>query len=79
MTFWDILLIVISCLLIVIIMLQDSKEDAANAFTGEKSALFANKKERGIEVWVSRITTVLAVAFLALAFVVCFFVQHSVK
>ena len=79
MTVWDILLIIISSLLIVIIMLQDSKEDAASAFTGEKSALFANKKERGIEVWVSRITTGLAILFCALAFVVCFFVQHSVR
>lgn len=79
MTIWDVLLIIISCLLIVIIMLQDSKEDAASAFTGEKSALFANKKERGIEVWISRITTGLAVAFLVLAFVVCFFAQHTAR
>ena len=79
MTFWDILLIIVSCLLILIIILQESDEDATSAFTGEKSDLFANKKERGIEVWIARITTGLAVAFLVLAFVVCFFVQHSVK
>lgn len=79
MTFWDILLIIVSCLLILIIMLQDTKEDAANAFTGEKSMLFANKKERGIEVWISWITTGLSVLFFVLAFVVCFFANHSVK
>ena len=79
MTFWDILLIVVSCMLIAIIMLQESKEDAANAFTGEKSELFANKKERGIEVWISWITTSLSVLFFALAFIVCFFAEHTVR
>ena len=44
MTFWDVLLLIVSCLLIAIIVLQDSKEDSSNTFTGEKSELFANKK-----------------------------------
>ena len=79
MTVWDILLIIVSCLLIAIIMLQESKEDAANAFTGEKSELFANKMERGIEVWISWITTSLSVLFFALAFIVCFFAEHTVR
>lgn len=76
MTFWDVLLIIIACLLIVIIILQESKEDATAAFTGEKSELFANKKERGIEVWVSWITTGLAIAFLLVSIVVSFFVKR---
>ncbi len=70
---WDILLVIVSCLLIIIIMLQESKEDANKAFTGEKSALFAERKKIGIEVWVSRITTILAIAFFALAIVCAFF------
>lgn len=76
MTFWDILLIIISCLLIVIIILQESKEDATSAFTGEKSELFANKKERGIEVWIAWITTGLAISFLVVSIVVSFFVKR---
>lgn len=76
MTVWDILLIIVSCLLIVIIVLQESKEDATSAFTGEKSELFANKKERGIEVWISWITTGLSVAFFILAIVAQFFVDR---
>ena len=59
----DILLLIVSCLLIAIIVLQKSKEDASQAFTGEKSDLFANKKERGIEVWITRLTAILSVAF----------------
>lgn len=76
MTFWDILLLFISCLLIIIIIFQESKEDATSAFTGEKSELFANRKERGLEVWVSWITTSLSVAFLILSIIVSFFVER---
>ncbi|HEY8444890.1 MAG TPA: preprotein translocase subunit SecG [Bacilli bacterium] len=76
MTIWDILLIIVSSFLIVIIILQESKEDATAAFTGEKSELFANKKERGIEVWISWITTGLSVAFFVLAIITQFFVQR---
>lgn len=74
MSVWDILLLIVSCLLIGIIVLQESKEDSANTFTGEKSELFANKKERGIELWIKRITFVLCVAFMVLAIVCAFFV-----
>lgn len=76
MTIWDILLIIVSCLLIVIIILQESKEDATSAFTGEKSELFANKKQRGIEVWISWVTTGLCALFFVFALVVAFFVER---
>ena len=46
----DILLLIVSVLLIGIVVLQKSDEDASKAFTGEKSELFSSKKERGIEV-----------------------------
>lgn len=75
MHFTDILLIIVSCLLITIIVLQQSKEDATQAFTGEKSELFANKKERGAELWISRITAGLSVAFFVLALIVAFFIH----
>ncbi len=75
MTFWDVLLLIVSCLLITIIMLQESSEDATNAFTGEKSDLFANKKERGLEVWIKRVTSCLSIIFFALSVVCAFFVK----
>ncbi|NLD26959.1 MAG: preprotein translocase subunit SecG [Acholeplasmataceae bacterium] len=74
MHFVDILLLIVSCLLIAIIVLQESKEDASQAFSGEKSTLFANKKERGIEVWINYITGGLSIAFLVLAILSAFFV-----
>lgn len=76
MTFWDIVLLIVSVFLIIIIVLQDSKEDSSNTFTGEKSELFANKKERGIELWIKRVTFVLCIVFFVLAIVCCFFVPR---
>ena len=72
----DILLLIVSCSLIAIIVLQKSKEDASQAFSGEKSDLFANKKERGIELWITRITTVLSILFFILAIWASFFVNR---
>ena len=75
MSFWDILLLIVSCLLIIIIILQESKEDANKAFTGEKSALFSERKKIGIEVWIGRITAGLAIVFFVLAMICAFFVR----
>lgn len=72
----DILLLIVSCLLITIIILQKSKEDAGATFTGEKSELFANKKERGIEVWVNYLTAGLSVTWFVLAIWASFFVER---
>lgn len=76
MTFWDIILLIVSVLLIIIIVLQDSKEDSSNTFTGEKSELFANKKERGIELWIKRVTFGLCCVFFVLALVCAFFIDR---
>ncbi|CCY06985.1 MAG: preprotein translocase subunit SecG [Coprobacillus sp.] len=72
----DILLLVVSVLLIGIIVLQKSDEDASKAFTGEKSELFSSKKERGIEVWIKYITMGLSIAFFVLAIIASFFVTR---
>lgn len=74
MKFVDILLLIVSILLIAVIVLQKSDDDANSAFTGEKSELFANKKERGIDVWIKYITAGLSVAFFVLAIIASFFV-----
>lgn len=75
-TVFDVLLLIVSCLLITIIILQESKEDVNNAFSGEKSELFANKKQRGPELWISRITAGLSIAFFVLAIIASFFVDR---
>ncbi len=64
----EIALLIISILLIIIVLLQSSKaEGGAQIISGGQSELFANRKERGSELVITRITAVLAFAF----FVIC--------
>ena len=65
----DYLLLVVSILMILIVVLQSSKEDGMNAFTGEKSDLFANQKQRGLEKAINTTTTVLSIVFFVLTIV----------
>lgn len=60
----SILLMVISILLIALVLLQSGKaEGAGNMIQGGNSDLFANRKERGGELLISRITFGLGMAF----------------
>ena len=65
----DYLLLIVSVLMILIIVLQSSKEDGMSAFTGEKSDLFANQKQRGLEKAINTTTTVLSIVFFALTII----------
>ena len=61
-------LLVISILLIIIVLLQSGKaEGAAQIISGGKSDLFANRKERGSELFICRVTFLLGISF----FIVC--------
>lgn len=66
MQWYDYLLLVISLALILIIVLQNSKDDASSAFTGAKSES-AGRKQRGAEKVINQITTVLSIVFFVLA------------
>ena len=48
-TWKEIMLLIASLLMIVIVLLQDSKQDAGTALTGEKSGLFVNQKLEGLK------------------------------
>ena len=64
----EIALLVVSILLIIIVLLQSGKaESAGQIIQGGNSELFSNRKERGLELFISRLTMVLGVAFFALA------------
>ena len=62
----DIFVAIVAVLLIIIVMLQASKDDINDAFNGSKSELFKNQKTRGIEMFMQRTTAVLAVLFIGL-------------
>ena len=64
----EIALLVVSILLIIIVLLQSSKADCGpQIISGGQSELFANRKERGSELVITRITMLLGAAF----FIIC--------
>ena len=69
----DILLMVISILLIALGLLQSGKADGGpQIISGGQSELFSNRKERGSELVITRITMVLAFAFFTICLVSMF-------
>ncbi len=66
------LLIIVSILLIAIVLLQSGKaESASNVITGGAD-LFANRKERGLEVVITRTTLVLSIVFMVICAIMGF-------
>lgn len=62
------LLIIISVLLIAIVLLQAGKaESAMGALTGGNDSLFKNRKERGGELFITRLTIALGIAFFVIS------------
>lgn len=69
----EILLLVVCVLLIAIVLLQSGKaEGASSIISGGNSNLFANRKERGGELFISRLTFTLGLVFLVLCFIMGF-------
>ena len=61
------ILMIISILLIIIVLLQSGKAESGNIITGGNADLFMNRKERGGELFITRLTYVLGIA----VFVLC--------
>ena len=68
----EIAVLIISILLIGLVLLQSAKaESASQIIQGGNSDLFSNRKERGAELFISRLTMLLGMAF----FVLCLFIS----
>lgn len=66
----EIILLIVSILLIALALLQSGKaEGASSIVSGGNDSLFANRKERGGELFISRLTFILGIAL----FVICIF------
>ena len=66
-------LLIICVLLIAIVLLQSGKaESASNIISGGNSNLFSQRKERGGELFISRLTLTLGLVFLILCFIMGF-------
>ncbi len=66
------LMLVVSILLIVIVLLQSGKAEGGSFGSGASSDLFTNRKERGSELFITRLTAVLGIVF----FVSAIIMQH---
>lgn len=65
----EIILLVVSVLLIVLILLQSNKaSDAGQIITGGNEALFGKMKERGLELFISRLTMFFGLIFFVISF-----------
>lgn len=69
----DVVLMVVSVLLITVVLLQsDKSESASNILLGASSELFANRKERGFELFISRFTLILGIIFFLICVIMSF-------
>ncbi len=69
----QILLIIVSILLISIVLLQSGKAEAAsNIISGGSESLFSNRKERGGELLISRLTMILGFSFFVICLIIGF-------
>lgn len=67
-----ILFAIVAVMLITVILMQSSKaSDASSALTGGMD-LFTDRKERGVEVLITRVTFTLGLLFCAIAFVLAY-------
>lgn len=67
------ILIIVSILLIAIVLLQSGKaESASNVISGGNDSLFANRKERGGELVITRLTVILGAIFFIICLIIGF-------
>ena len=62
------ILLIVSIFLIAIVLLQSNKaSDAGQIISGNNERLFGNVKERGLELFISRLTMLLGILFMLLS------------
>lgn len=74
-TFMLILLMIVSIGLITVVLLQQGKSAGlSGAISGGAEQLFGKQKARGLDLFLTRLTTVLAVLFIVLSLTVSYLV-----
>ena len=64
----EVALLIVLVLLIIIVLLQSGKAEAAGQIMqGGNADLFANRKERGFELFLSRLTFILGATYFIIA------------
>ncbi len=62
----DYILLFVSISMILVSVLQSSKEDVMEAFTGSNKDLFKNRKQQGAELFLNRAMIILSILFFAM-------------
>ena len=66
-------LLILSVVLIALVLLQSNKaSDAGQIITGGNAELFQAQKERGVELFISRLTFIVGALFMIIAFLIMF-------
>ena len=66
-------LLIICVILIALVLLQSNKaSDAGQIITGGNQYLFQAQKERGFELFITRVTAVVGALFMVISFVIMF-------
>ena len=64
------ILLIISILIIAVVLLQSNKaSDGSQIISGGNEVLFQNMKERGFELFISRLTFILGILFFIISLV----------
>lgn len=69
MEWYDYIILALSFMMMAIVLLQESKDNITDAFSGEKSELFKSQKKRGFEQLLSYSTVTIAVLFVGMIIV----------
>ncbi len=66
----EIALIVVSVLIIALVLFQSNKaSDASQIIGGGNEVLFQNQKERGLELFITRLTVVCGIVFVVISYI----------
>ena len=65
----DIVLIIVSIILITVVLLQSDKSESTSSILTGTSELFAHRKERGFELFISRFTLILGLLFFLISLI----------
>lgn len=66
----ELIILIISIFIIIIVLLQSNKAtDGGQIITGGNSELFKNQKERGSELFITRLTGILGALFIIISLI----------
>lgn len=65
----QIVIIIVSILLITLVLLQSNKAEGASNIISGGGDLFAQRKERGGELFITRLTAILGIVFMVLCLI----------